>query len=308
MANTNLKQIEVGRDKKELKEHGSEDFPFLVSYERLGNYVSGSFFTHWHPEIEITLATEGQMLYKVNREVLLFKKGEVLVSNTNVLHSGTMDGERDCVYTSVTFHPRLVYGSQESVVYRRYAEPVLMNFAFQALHFSENDPDLPYVRSLVEKLSALDAARPVFYEIAVRETLSRIWEVVYRRMPADSKDAPHGRMEYERVKKMLDYIEQHYAENVRLSGISEEVLLCESECCRLFKRYMNMTIIEYLNNYRIDRSIESLADTDLSVTEIALMSGFSDPNYYSKMFSARKGVSPRKYRKRFSREARPGAD
>ena len=76
-----------------LKEHGSEDFPFLVSYERLGNYVSGSFFTHWHPEIEITLATEGQMLYKVNREVLLFKKGEVLVSNTNVLHSGTMDGE-----------------------------------------------------------------------------------------------------------------------------------------------------------------------------------------------------------------------
>ena len=37
MANTNLKQIEVGRDKKELKEHGSEDFPFLVSYERLGD-------------------------------------------------------------------------------------------------------------------------------------------------------------------------------------------------------------------------------------------------------------------------------
>ena len=137
----------------------------------------------------------------------------------------------------------------------------------------------------MEKLSALDAARPVFYEIAVRETLSRIWEVVYRRMPADSKDAPHGRMEYERVKKMLDYIEQHYAENVRLSGISEEVLLCESEW-----------------------SIESLADTDLSVTEIALMSGFSDPNYYSKMFSARKGVSPRKYRKRFSREAQTGTD
>jgi AraC-like DNA-binding protein len=189
------------------------------------------------------------------------------------------------------------------------------------LYLNENDAPIPggmrfkydssgsqVLSSLVEKLSALDAERPVFYEIAVRETLSRIWEVVYRRMPADSKDAPHGRMEYERVKKMLDYIEQHYAENVRLSGISEEVLLCESECCRLFKRYMNMTIIEYLNNYRIDRSIESLADTDLSVTEIALMSGFSDPNYYSKMFSARKGVSPRKYRKRFSREARAGAD
>ena len=303
MENKNLKQIEVGRDNKELKEHGSEDFPFLVSYERLTNYVSGSFFTHWHPEIEVTLATEGRMLYKVNREVFSFKKGEVLVSNTNVLHSGTMDGAEDCVYTSVTFHPRLVYGSQESVVYRRYAEPVLMNFSFQALHFSENDPDLPAVRGMVEALEALNAEKPEFYEITVRETLSRLWEVLYLRMPAASKNAPRGRLEYERVKKMLDYIELHYSENVRLKSISEEVLLCESECCRLFKRYMNMTIIEYLNNYRIDRSIESLAGTDLPVTEIALRSGFSDPNYYSKMFSARKGVSPQKYRKRFSREA-----
>ncbi len=297
-----LKQIEVGRDKKELKEHGSEEFPFLVSYERLKNYVSGSFFTHWHPELEITLATEGRMLYKVNREVFSFKKGEVLVSNTNVLHSGAMDGEEDCVYTSVTFHPRLIYGSQDSVIYRRYAEPVLTNFAFQALHFSENDPDLPAARKMVETLARLMAEKPAFYEIAVREILSEFWEILYRRMPADSKNAPRGRLEYERVKKMLDFIELHYAESVRLRDISEEVLLCESECCRLFKRYMNMTIIEYLNNYRIDRSIESLAGTNLSITEIALGSGFADSNYYSKMFSARKGVSPQKYRKRFGRE------
>ena len=296
-----LKQIEVGRDNKELKEHGSEDFPFLVSYERLGNYVAGSFYTHWHPEIEVTLATEGRMLYKVNREVFSFQKGEVIVANTNVLHSGTTDGEEDCAYTSVTFHPRLLYGSQESVVYRRYAEPVLMNFAFQALHFSENDPDLPAVRAIVENLMKLDAERPLFYELKVRELLTELWEYLFRRMPADSKNAPRGRLEYERVKKMLDYIELHYAENVRLKSIAEEVLLCESECCRLFKRYMNMTIIEYLNNYRIDRSIERLAGTELSVTEIALASGFSDPNYYSKMFSARKGMSPQKYRKRFSR-------
>ena len=39
---------------KELKKHGDSSFPFLVSYERLSGYETGSFLWHWHPEIELT--------------------------------------------------------------------------------------------------------------------------------------------------------------------------------------------------------------------------------------------------------------
>ena len=47
-------QIITNQFQKELKQHGNEQFPFLVSYQKLSEYESGSFMWHWHPEIEIT--------------------------------------------------------------------------------------------------------------------------------------------------------------------------------------------------------------------------------------------------------------
>ena len=47
-------QIITNNAGKELKKHGDSAFPFLVSYERLSGYETGSFLWHWHPEIELT--------------------------------------------------------------------------------------------------------------------------------------------------------------------------------------------------------------------------------------------------------------
>ena len=60
-----MAEIITDGSQKELKKHGSDEFPLLVSYEKLSGYKSGSFLWHWHPEIEITLCLEGQILYKV---------------------------------------------------------------------------------------------------------------------------------------------------------------------------------------------------------------------------------------------------
>ena len=62
-----MAEIITDGSQKELKKHGSDEFPLLVSYEKLSGYKSGSFLWHWHPEIEITLVLDGQILYKVNQ-------------------------------------------------------------------------------------------------------------------------------------------------------------------------------------------------------------------------------------------------
>ena len=64
-------QIITNQFQKELKQHGNEQFPFLVSYQKLSEYESGSFMWHWHPEIEITYVQKGTMCYKVNHMVYL---------------------------------------------------------------------------------------------------------------------------------------------------------------------------------------------------------------------------------------------
>lgn len=102
-------QIITNQFQKELKQHGNEQFPFLVSYQKLSEYESGSFMWHWHPEIEITYVQKGTMCYKVNHMVYHLKEGDIVFNNSGALHSGTMENQKDCAYIPVTFDSRLIY-------------------------------------------------------------------------------------------------------------------------------------------------------------------------------------------------------
>ena len=98
-----MAEIITDGSQKELKKHGSDEFPLLVSYEKLSGYKSGSFLWHWHPEIELTYIHKGEMLYKVNQNTFHLKEGQVLFGNANALHAGYMYHNQDCQYIPVTF-------------------------------------------------------------------------------------------------------------------------------------------------------------------------------------------------------------
>ena len=99
---------------KELKKHGDSSFPFLVSYERLSGYETGSFLWHWHPEIELTYIEKGEMLYKINQNTFHLKEGQAIFGNANALHAGYMYQDQDCQYIPITFDPKLIYGFREA--------------------------------------------------------------------------------------------------------------------------------------------------------------------------------------------------
>ena len=96
---------------------------------------------------------------------------------------------------------------------------------------------------------------------------------------------------------ILDFLEHNYMNTIQMKDIAEEIHLCESECSRLFKRYMNVSLFTFLQEYRVERSLEFLLSSDDSIMEVAQKSGFTDSNYYAKVFSRVKGCSPQKYRK-----------
>ena len=132
-------QIITNQFQKELKKHGSDHFPFLVSYQRLSEYDSNSFMWHCHPEIEITYVKEGSMHYRVNTRSFHLKKGDIVFCNSNALHSGEMENQKDCSYIPVTFDPKLIYGFFQSTICTKYVDPVIQNLAVCAMHIDYSE-------------------------------------------------------------------------------------------------------------------------------------------------------------------------
>lgn len=288
-------QIITNQFQKELKQHGNEQFPFLVSYQKLSEYESGSFMWHWHPEIEITYVQKGTMCYKVNHMVYHLKEGDIVFNNSGALHSGTMENQKDCAYIPVTFDSRLIYGFFQSTVNSKYVDPVIQDSMLPAICIDQSEPWHKPFREYLLRIIDLDEKKPDFYELDITICLQSMWRLLLEHITYEPQASRENSLEYDRIKKILSYIEENYQNKITLNDIAGHIHLCESECTRLFKRHMNTTLFAFLQEYRIERSLEFLQD-DRPVSAVADKAGFSDPNYYSKVFAKIKGCSPREYR------------
>lgn len=289
-------QIITNQFQKELKKHGSDHFPFLVSYQCLSEYDSNSFMWHCHPEIEITYVKEGSMHYRINNRSFHLKEGDIIFCNSNALHSGEMENQEDCSYIPITFDPKLIYGFFQSTICTRYVDPVIQNLAVCAVHIDYSEKWHETFRGRMLEVISLDKKKPDFYELDISIRMQLLWRLLVEHLPHQPVSTTSDFTEYERIRRILSYIEQNYMNQITLDDISEHIHLCESECTRLFKRHMNTTLFSFLQEYRIERSLEYL-NTKESISSIAEKTGFSDSNYYSKVFSKIKGCSPREYRK-----------
>ena len=79
----------------------------------------------------------------------------------------------------------------------------------------------------------------------------------------------------------MNYIQTHYATKILQEDIAQQLHISVRYLSKLFKSYMGVTLSNYINIYRINRSIELMQDTNLTLTEIALQVGFKDSQHYS---------------------------
>lgn len=99
------------------------------------------------------------------------------------------------------------------------------------------------------------------------------------------------------IEKSIDYIAGHYSEKLSLDEISSYVYLNKSYFSELFKKEMGINYNDYINQVRIQRACELMAEGRHTLSGIAQMVGFSDQNYFSKVFKRIVGESPKSYQK-----------
>ena len=95
---------------------------------------------------------------------------------------------------------------------------------------------------------------------------------------------------------MCDYIHKNYAEKISLNDIANSAFVSKGECCRIFKRVLQLSPFQYLVRYRLKLSVQMLSETDYSIAQIAQQVGFCSSSYYTKCFRKEYNCAPHRYR------------
>ena len=98
------------------------------------------------------------------------------------------------------------------------------------------------------------------------------------------------------VRNTLNYISANYSQDISLSELADMNHISEEHLSRSFKKEMGSSISTHIGNIRIKKAAELLKSTNLSISEIAMYIGYSDNNYFVKVFKKRYGMTPSAYR------------
>ena len=98
------------------------------------------------------------------------------------------------------------------------------------------------------------------------------------------------------VSKALQFINKNYREKISLKDIESNLHVNSSYFSTLFKQEMGVTFTDYLNSLKIEHACQLLINSNLSIIDVSLSTGFDDQSYFTKVFKKAKGMTPKAYR------------
>ncbi|MGH4050311.1 MAG: response regulator transcription factor [Clostridium sp.] len=173
-----------------------------------------------------------------------------------------------------------------------YVRDIYYKLLQQLLKFS-------YERNLNNDKKDLDNKSP-FEHLASFCTLMDIKTYMLEKIHTIFSALEEKNMNIRPVSSILKYIHENYFDiDLSLQSISNKTYLTPAYMCSIFKEQTGTTINCYITKYRITKAKDLLKDHNMKIIDITLKVGYSDGNYFSKIFKKETGLTPSKYKKKF---------
>ena len=260
-----------------------QDFPVQL----LRNHVTkkGYYFTpHWHEYIEMHYVRSGSTVIHCGQKRFTPSAGELVVVNSNELHSGALESAFTDVYVLIFDYSFFAKNSLEDYVIFRHLIP--------------RDE---IIGQLFEDIFREDGWREPGYMMAIK---GRLYELIvyllrhYATRRLTSKENARRNRDLMRLNTVLKYIEKNFSQPITPNDLASLINLSEYRFCHLFKEVMNQSPAAYVNEIRLKRARRLLAESDMSVAEVAAYVGFNDYNNFGRQFRRLYGCSPSELRKK----------
>ena len=251
-------------------------FPFNTFYIDNENTLS-----HWHNHAEIIYINDGICHIYINGNLYIGQAGDIIIAPPNSLH--TVLVKKQSTYYAIVIGNTLLDAVKESLT-----GPV---------HLQKNVDHYASLHGSIKNILIESTNRLKFYENIIKIELYKFFTILMRHFEGSpTQDNPVHSWTIH-LKKVLEYLSIHYTKKLTISDMSKLINVSEQHFSRLFKAYTGKTFIEYLTLLRLEHANRLLLDTDIPITQIPELTGFCNPNYFSRVYKKNYGQAPSKKRK-----------
>lgn len=286
--------------------HGTEKQPLAVMYFEAGAgtwYPDGFFVQrHWHKEIEVIRVRKGSYRAELNLENITLEEGDFCFVNSEELHE-IVGNTPDTLHEVVIFHPQILEFAYSDEFQESVIAPLVShaNSLSHVIHRGERGYD--EIEKQFQRITELDAEnkKTGYYgeKICLLEMIRILWQEGYL-VSSSSVQTAAEKEKADRYKRVVSYMEEHYAEQVSLQDLADTAGCNPQYLCRVFRDIAGVPPIRYLIRYRIERAKELLDNSTENILEISMDCGFENVSYFIRQFKRETGTTPREYRRRLS--------
>ena len=250
--------------------------------------------THWHSPIEVIMPVHNTYSLEYSDIPVTLREGDIIILCPGVLHHlYPAEGQRYIIQAEI--NPALNLREIDSIL--TIIQPAL-------LVTPERFPDTyGQIRSIVTQIMDEYQEGKSFFEASIYSMLTRLF-VLIGRSHADTAqrfmtDGIRQKKYVEKFMSVCSYIDEHCTDNLTLDDVAEYSGFSKYHFTRLFRQFTGLTFYRYLNQKRIAKAERILADPSLSVTDVAMASGFSSMSAFIRMFKIMKRCTPSESRKMY---------
>jgi len=240
---------------------------------------------HYHKCYELYYLVKGKRNYIIDEDYYSIGKGDMVLIKPEVLHR-TAGGAYERVVINFT---------------KEYLENFFTSEAVSILLECYDDTVISIPVDYQPKLN--DLFEKIITTIANEEEeltfvyLTEIFNTIFHIRRQKSAKKEEILCEDDIAAKILHYINSNYSDIENISQIADEFFITKNHLCRIFKKVLNTSVVEYLNRVKIKRACSLLESTDMKIVEIANACGFNSSVYFGKIFKKLLKMTAVQYRK-----------
>jgi len=235
---------------------------------------------HWHNFFEMEMILSGSGTSVCNHKTYELKRGMLSYLTPTDIHQYIFTSDTNILrihFTLESIDPEILEG--------------FFNLKDNVIYLTEDQIERTVSICNLIKNNNIPGKTGKMYSSQLLQTLFFSLKDEFKPISNTYKDSPLP------IQKALIYIHSHFKENPQLEDIARSLYLTKNYLCALFKKNMGESYTSYLKKLKLNYAADLLRHSDLSITQIALDSGYATQAHFNRDFKSFFGMSPRDIRK-----------